>query len=162
MALLRLADFAVAPSSGDGLVLGFGAIADRDIDDGLARLAGVLGLPTIASARPMMHVAARRRMADVLTAIRTGTRVDALGRAALANAEQRLRGEAEMLRLFQGHADAVHRSGEIAGSAAGAARAGPWSDTLRPPNCRRAEKPRHGMQYFSCLLFDMHYSANVR
>ena len=40
VAVLRLADFAVAPSSGDGLVLGFGAIADRDIDDGLARLAG--------------------------------------------------------------------------------------------------------------------------
>ncbi|MFN0113967.1 MAG: error-prone DNA polymerase [Paracoccaceae bacterium] len=81
----------------------------------LARLAERLGLPTLASARPMMHVAARRRLADVLTAIRTGVRVDDLGRAALANAERRLRGEAEMLRLFRGHEAAVARAGTAAG-----------------------------------------------
>jgi DNA-directed DNA polymerase III PolC len=40
--------------------------------------------------------------------------VDDLGRLAQANAERRLRGEAEMLRLFRGHEAAVHRSGEIA------------------------------------------------
>ncbi len=82
----------------------------------LARLARCLGLPAVASARPLMHHAARRRLADVLTAIRLGTRVDDLGRAALANAEQRLRSEAEMLRLFRGHEAAVHRSGQIAAS----------------------------------------------
>jgi len=80
----------------------------------LAALAAGLGLPTVASARPLMHVAARRRLADVLTAIRTGTRVDDLGRAALANAEQRLRGPSEMMRIFAGHAEAVRRTGEIA------------------------------------------------
>jgi DNA-directed DNA polymerase III PolC len=41
-------------------------------------------------------------------------RVDVLGRTALANAEQRLRSESEMLRIFAGHEAAVHRSGEIA------------------------------------------------
>jgi DNA polymerase-3 subunit alpha/error-prone DNA polymerase len=87
---------------------------DRARFDRLARLARRLGLPTVASARPLMHHAARRRLADVLTAIRTGTRVDALGRAALANAERRLRGEAEMERLFAGHEAAVHRAGAIA------------------------------------------------
>ncbi len=88
---------------------------DRARFDRLADLAHGLGLAPVASARPLMHVAARRRLADVLTAIRSGTCVDTLGRAALANAEQRLRSEAEMLRLFAGHEAAVHRSGEIAG-----------------------------------------------
>ena len=82
--------------------------------DRLARLAGDLGLPPVASARPLMHVSARRPLADVLTAIRTGTPVDRLGRAALANAECRLRSGAEMLRLFRGHEAMVHRTGEIA------------------------------------------------
>ncbi|MWB79586.1 DNA polymerase III subunit alpha [Pseudooceanicola sp. 216_PA32_1] len=80
----------------------------------LARLAEEMGLPTLASARPLMHHARRRRMADVLTAIRTGTRVDVLGRAALANAEQRLRSEAEMRRIFVRHEDAVERAGALA------------------------------------------------
>jgi len=80
----------------------------------LAALAETFGLPAVASARPLMHVAARRPLADVLTAIRTGTQVDRLGRAALANAECRLRSEAEMLHLFQGHEDMVHRAGEVA------------------------------------------------
>ena len=81
----------------------------------LSRLAAGLGLPAVATARPRMHEGRRRRLADVLTAIRLRTRVDALGRAALANAECRLRSEPEMLRLFAGHEGAVHRAGEIAG-----------------------------------------------
>ncbi|MDJ0859131.1 MAG: error-prone DNA polymerase, partial [Dinoroseobacter sp.] len=82
--------------------------------DRLAALADRLGIPTVASAAPRMHIARRRRLADVLTAVRTGTRVDDLGRAATANAEQRLRSEAEMRRLFRGHGDAVKRAAEIA------------------------------------------------
>jgi DNA-directed DNA polymerase III PolC len=79
-----------------------------------ARLAATLGLPLVASAGPVMHHASRRRLVDVLTCIREGIRIDAIGRAALANAERRLRPEADMLRLFAGHEDAVHRAGEIA------------------------------------------------
>lgn len=82
--------------------------------DRLERVAGRLGLPTLASACPRMHHGRRRKLADVMTAIRQGVRVDDLGRAALANAECRLRSEAEMLRLFAGHEAAVHRAGEIA------------------------------------------------
>ncbi|MEX0311412.1 MAG: error-prone DNA polymerase [Tateyamaria sp.] len=82
--------------------------------DRLADQARVLGLPTIASAAPRMHHGARRKLADVVTAIRTKARVDTLGRAALSNGEGRLRSEAEMLRLFAGHEDAVHRSGALA------------------------------------------------
>ncbi len=81
----------------------------------LSALAGRLDIPAAASARPVMHKAARRPLADVLTAIRSGVRVDDLGRAALVHAEQRLRSEAEMLRIFKGHEAAVHRTGEIAG-----------------------------------------------
>lgn len=51
----------------------------------------------------------------MLTAIRLGCRVDELGRRALVNGEQRLRSEAEMLRLYPGHEEAVFRSAEIAG-----------------------------------------------
>ncbi|RME16600.1 MAG: DNA polymerase III subunit alpha [Alphaproteobacteria bacterium] len=80
----------------------------------LAALAEELGLAPVASAEPLMHHARRRRLLDVLTAIRTGRRVDDLGRLAQPNAERRLRSGAEMLRLFAGHEAAVHRSGEIA------------------------------------------------
>jgi DNA-directed DNA polymerase III PolC len=79
-----------------------------------AQLAESLAIPTVASAAPIMHHGRRRRLVDVLTAIREGARVEALGRRALANGEQRLRSEAEMLRLLSGHEDAVHRAGEIA------------------------------------------------
>ena len=82
--------------------------------DRLASLARAIGLPAIASAAPLMHHGRRRRLADVLTAIRRGCRVEDLGHAALANAEQRLRSGPEMLRLFAGHEAAVHRTAEIA------------------------------------------------
>ncbi|MEB8389027.1 error-prone DNA polymerase [Rhodobacteraceae bacterium KMM 6894] len=80
----------------------------------LSALADRLGLPTVASATPRMHHGRRRRLADVLSAIRTGARVDALGRAALANGEHRLRSEREMRRLFAGHEDAVTRAATLA------------------------------------------------
>jgi DNA polymerase III alpha subunit len=62
------------------------------------RLARDLGVQTVASARPLMHHGARRRLTDILTCIREGLRVEELGTAAQANAEQRLRSEAEMRR----------------------------------------------------------------
>ncbi len=73
----------------------------------LAARARALGLPTLASAHPLMHHGGRRRLADVLTAIRTSSRIETLGRAALANGELRLRSASEMQRLFKGHEDAV-------------------------------------------------------
>ena len=71
-------------------------------------------LPTIASATPLMHHGNRRKLADVLTAIREGRKVDELGRSALANAEQRLRSEDEMRRLLGPHAGAVDRAAKLA------------------------------------------------
>ncbi|WP_282061226.1 error-prone DNA polymerase [Roseobacter litoralis] len=75
-----------------------------------------LGLPTVASAAPVMHHGARRKLADVVTAIRTGCRVDDLGREALPNSEARLRSEAEMRRLFKGFEAAVDRAHTLAQS----------------------------------------------
>ncbi|SPF79598.1 error-prone DNA polymerase [Pseudoprimorskyibacter insulae] len=82
--------------------------------DRVAGLAARLGVPTIASAMPIMHHGRRRRMADVLSAVRLGCRVDQLGVSALANAEQRLRSEDEMRRLLGPHADAVDRAWALA------------------------------------------------
>jgi DNA-directed DNA polymerase III PolC len=84
----------------------------------LSGLARALGIPTVATGLPFLHHGSRRRLADVLTAIRLGLPVDRLGRRALPNNEGRLRTEAEMLRIFRGHHDAVSRAGEIAARAA--------------------------------------------
>ncbi|MCC1491095.1 error-prone DNA polymerase [Cognatishimia sp. F0-27] len=81
-----------------------------------ADLARDLGLDTVATACPMMHHGRRRPLADVLTAIRTGKRVDDLGRAALANGEKRLRSDAEMRRLLGPEAAAVDRAQALAES----------------------------------------------
>jgi DNA-directed DNA polymerase III PolC len=87
---------------------------DRLRFDRLTRLAGQLGIPTMASAAPIMHHGARRRLTDVLTCIRLGIRVEDLGTKAQANAEQRLRGESEIRRIFTGFEDSVDRTTEIA------------------------------------------------
>ncbi|TMV15648.1 error-prone DNA polymerase [Arenibacterium halophilum] len=89
--------------------------ADARRFDTLAAEAASLGLPLLASAAPRMH-RNRRRLADVLSAIRLRCRVDQLGRAALANGEQRLRGTAEMYRLFAGHEIAVDAASALAQS----------------------------------------------
>eukprot|EP01036_Dinobryon_divergens_P053958 gene53958-72108_t len=61
-----------------------------------------------------MRHGARRKLADVLAAIRLGKRIDALGLDAAPHGENRLRSEAEMLRLFRGYEGAVHRAGTLA------------------------------------------------
>ena len=81
----------------------------------LSRLARDLDIDTVASACPIMHLGDRRKLADVLTAIRERVRIDDIGRTALANAENCLRSESEMRRIFKGHEDAVDRAGEISG-----------------------------------------------
>ena len=87
---------------------------DGERFDRLAALAADLGVPTVASGAPMMHHGRRRRLADVLSAIRLGCRVEELGRTALANGERRLRSEEEMRHIFAGHKEAVERAGGLA------------------------------------------------
>ncbi len=82
--------------------------------DRLTQLAADLGLPTLASAGPMMHHGRRRQLADVLCAIRLGVTVDELGYHALVNGEQRLRSESEMRRFFGPHGAAVDRACDLA------------------------------------------------
>jgi DNA-directed DNA polymerase III PolC len=82
--------------------------------DRLAGLADQLGISTVASATPVMHRGSRRRLSDVLTCVREGLQIDDIGDKALSNAERHMRDETQMLRIFAGHTNAVHRSGEIA------------------------------------------------
>ena len=79
-----------------------------------AALAARLGVPVLASALPMMHHPARRRLADVLTAVRLGVRVEDLGRRALPHGEQRLRGAEEVARIFADHPAAIARALHVA------------------------------------------------
>lgn len=80
----------------------------------MADLAARLNLPPLASAAPRMHHGSRRRLGDVLSAIRLRCKVEDLGRAAMANGEQRLRSEAEMRRLFRGYEHAVDNAARLA------------------------------------------------
>ncbi|WP_127114704.1 error-prone DNA polymerase [Shimia sediminis] len=80
----------------------------------ISALAQQLDLPLVASAAPRMHHGRRRRLADVLSAIRTGKRIDALGRDAQANGEQRLRNIPEMQRLFRGYEAALENTHKLA------------------------------------------------
>ena len=79
----------------------------------IAALAQRYSLPLVASAAPLMHHGARRRLTDTLTAIRLGVRVDALGRSAQVNAEQRLRSPEEAAILFQAYPEALHKTAEV-------------------------------------------------
>jgi DNA polymerase III alpha subunit len=86
---------------------------DSERFDRLAKLAAETGAPMVATAAPMMHKGARRRLADVLTCIREGLTIDRIGKAAQANAERRLRSEPEMRRLFKSHGEVIDKAQEI-------------------------------------------------
>ena len=68
----------------------------------------------VAMGDVLMHHGARRRLADVLTCLREGITIDRIGRRALPNAERRLKGPAEMARLFRRYPAALRRTVEIA------------------------------------------------
>ncbi|MRX49771.1 error-prone DNA polymerase [Paracoccus sp. S-4012] len=80
----------------------------------LADLARETGLPMVAAGDVLMHRAARRALADVLSCMRLGCTVDSLGLHALPNAERRLKRGAEMLRVFAEYPEAVARTMAIA------------------------------------------------
>jgi error-prone DNA polymerase len=75
------------------------------------------GLLAIGDVR--YHVPARRRLADVLTAIRLGITVDVLGYAAEPNAERTLKPAAEVARLFARHPAAVANTLQVLEATAG-------------------------------------------
>ncbi|MDT8345820.1 MAG: error-prone DNA polymerase, partial [Thermohalobaculum sp.] len=86
--------------------------------DRLAALAQATGLAMVAVGDVLMHRAARRPLADVLTCLREGCTIDTIGRRRLANGERRLKAGAEMARLFHRYPAALRRSVEIADACA--------------------------------------------
>ena len=87
---------------------------DRKRLDVLAAMADAACGALIAAGSTRFHVPSRRRLADVVAAIRHGVTVDALGLHAHANAEAHLKTPAEMRRLFAGHEDAVDATLRVA------------------------------------------------
>jgi error-prone DNA polymerase len=75
--------------------------------DALAAVAKDAGTGLLATNDVRFHRPERRRLADVLTAIRLRTTVENLGHAAEPNAERHLKGPAEMARLFARHPEAL-------------------------------------------------------
>ncbi len=82
--------------------------------DRLAVLAQGTNLPMVAVGNVLMHRAARRPLADVLTCLRIGCTIDNIGEHRLANGERRLKSGAEMARLFHRHPAALRRTVDIA------------------------------------------------
>ncbi len=70
--------------------------------------------PMVAVGDVLMHAAHRRQLADVLTCMREGVKIDKIGTRALPNAERRLKGAGDMLRVFRDHPGALRRTLEIA------------------------------------------------
>ncbi|MDD8022513.1 MAG: error-prone DNA polymerase [Paracoccaceae bacterium] len=79
-----------------------------------AALALRASAPMVAVGDVLMHRAARRPLADVLTCLREGITIDQIGTRALPNAERRLKGASDMARLYRNHPAALRRTLEIA------------------------------------------------
>ncbi|MDN5788398.1 error-prone DNA polymerase, partial [Pseudorhodobacter sp.] len=79
-----------------------------------ATLALRTSAPMVAVGDVLMHHGARRQLADVLTCMREGITIDRIGTRALPNAERRLKGAADMARLYRNHPAALRRTMEIA------------------------------------------------
>jgi error-prone DNA polymerase len=75
--------------------------------DLLAGMAGAAGAGLLAAGDVRFHHRSRKRLADLLTAIRLGCPVEALGRAAERNSERCLKSPAWMQRRFARHLEAL-------------------------------------------------------
>ena len=81
--------------------------ADRHRLERLAGMADAAGAGLLATTDPRFHEPGRRRLADVLTAIRLGRTVDAIGGAAERNGHRCFKSPHEMARLFSACPDAL-------------------------------------------------------
>ncbi|WP_299666786.1 error-prone DNA polymerase [uncultured Ruegeria sp.] len=88
--------------------------SDRAYLAACARAAQKASAPMVAVGDVLMHRANRRQLADVLTCMREHITIDEIGTRALPNAERRLKGHADMARLFHDHPGALRRTLEIA------------------------------------------------
>ncbi len=78
-----------------------------------AKVAQKTAAPMVAVGNVLMHRAARKQLADVLTCMREHITIDEIGTRALPNAERRLKGPGDMARLFRNHPAALRRTLEI-------------------------------------------------
>lgn len=105
--------------------------------------------PMVAVGDVLMHRAARRPLADVLTCLREGVTIDAIGSRALPNAERRLKSPAEMARLFRHHPAAIRRTLEIAARCAfdlaELSYDYPGEDDTEPPQTRLERLAQEGL-----------------
>lgn len=88
--------------------------SDQAWFDACATLALRASTPMVAVGDVIMHRAARRQLTDVLTCLREGLTIDQIGTRALPNAERRLKGAPDMVRLYRNHPAALRRTLEIA------------------------------------------------
>ena len=86
--------------------------------DALARIGQGVNLPMVALGDVLLHRAARRPLADVLTCLREGCTIDTIGTRRLANGERRLKSGAEMARVFHRYPAALRRTLDIANACA--------------------------------------------
>jgi error-prone DNA polymerase len=87
--------------------------------DILADMAEATGAELLATNDVRYHARDRYRLADVLTAIRLRTTVDAIGYAAEPNSQRCLKSPAEMARLFQRYPEALANSIRVLDAASG-------------------------------------------
>jgi len=92
---------------------------DRDRIRSLSDVAAKAGGSMLATNDVLHHHPGRRRLADVLSAIRLWTTVDALGDAAQRNAERHLKAPGEMARLFPDHPEALANTLRVLDAASG-------------------------------------------
>ena len=79
----------------------------------LEALAQQWSIPMVAAADAWMHAPERKPIADVMVCVREGLTIDTAGFRLEANAERHLRSAAEMVRLYEGHEQAVERAVEL-------------------------------------------------
>ncbi|MBN7787711.1 error-prone DNA polymerase [Ponticoccus gilvus] len=87
--------------------------SDQAYLNACARLALGTSAPMVAVGDVLMHRASRRQLADVLTCMREHITIDQIGTRALPNAERRLKGHADMERVFRNHPAALRRTLDI-------------------------------------------------
>jgi error-prone DNA polymerase len=80
----------------------------------VADLARAARVPTVATGDVLYHVESRRMLQDVVTCIRLGCTIHAVGFRKERHADRHLKAPAEVLRLYERHSDAVQRTLEIA------------------------------------------------
>jgi error-prone DNA polymerase len=69
----------------------------------LCQLAENTGLPLVACGDVQMHIARRKRLHDVFTALRYNTSINQLGRRRVANSQRHLRPPRQLARLYPSH-----------------------------------------------------------